>query len=535
MRPSGRSKLESLYFKYPKFKAPDFSLNKEKSINVGIVGAGPIGLTAALTLAKYGVSSTLFESKDTFNDGSRAICIARQSFHIFDSIGVVEPFLDKALGWTKGRSFYRGEQILEFDMPDSRNQKYRPMYNLEQQYIEKFLCDEAIRSPKINIRWLSEVESIEVENDFSTLMIRDPNQFYQIRADWVLASDGANSTLRNSMNLRLNGDNHEGHYIIVDIQMEHDYPTIRRALFDPNCRRDGTVLIHKQPENIWRIDYQITNHEDPEEAIKEDNIRKSISSILEEIGYSGSWELEWWSNYSANTLALDNFRNNSVFFVGDSAHIVPIFGVRGLNNGLADAQNIGWKLAYILKYNASKNLLDSYSPERRGATLDVFSNAIKSTRFMTPPSYGWLIMRDAALSLALRHKFAGLLANPRQMEPYKYINSPLTLDDDKRFNSGPVPGDVLENFRLKDGYLSDRLKNGFNVLWFGKKPDDYKNTPNLNLISLDPHSEIARFYGSINKSAYLIRPDMHIAGRWYQAEYKDILLIFQKILNGVKL
>ena len=121
------------------------------------------------------------------------------------------------------------------------------------------------------------------------------------------------------------------------------------------------------------------------------------------------------------------------------------------------------------------------------------------------------------------------------MEPYKYINSPLTLDDDKRFNSGPVPGDVLENFRLKDGYLSDRLKNGFNVLWFGKKPDDYKNTPNLNLISLDPHSEIARFYGSINKSAYLIRPDMHIAGRWYQAEYKDILLIFQKILNGVKL
>jgi 3-(3-hydroxy-phenyl)propionate hydroxylase len=106
-----------------------------------------------------------------------------------------------------------------------------------------------------------------------------------------------------------------------------------------------------------------------------------------------------------------------VFFIGDSAHIVPIFGVRGLNNGLADADNLGWKLGLVLNGEADDRLLDSYSPERRGATLDVFANATKSTRFMTPPTRGWRLAREAALSLSLKHDFPRGLANPRQMQP----------------------------------------------------------------------------------------------------------------------
>ena len=535
MRPYGREQLESLYFEYPKFRAPKFNKNKEEAVDVTIVGAGPIGLTAALTLAKYGVSSVILEAKDTFNDGSRAICIARQSFHIFDTLGVINQFTKKALGWTKGRSFYRGKQILEFDMPDSKNQKYRPMYNLEQQYIEKFLHDEAIKQPNIDIRWQSRVENINVHKDHAILEINDPSQNYKLKTKWVLAADGANSTIRNSMNLRLNGENFEGRYIIADVQMKHDYPTIRRALFDPDCRRGGTVLIHKQPDDIWRIDYQITNDEDPLEAVKESTVRERVSAVLLDIGYTGKWELEWWSNYSANTLALDSYQHGPVFFIGDSAHIVPIFGVRGLNNGLADAQNISWKLAFLLKGKATKELLNSYTTERRGATLDVFSNAIKSTRFMTPPSYGWLTMRDAALSLALRYKFAGELANPRQMEPYTYVNSQITMKDDQRFKLGPKPGAVVENFLTGNNFLSDNLDTKFNVIWFGKKPPKYNEELNLNIIYIDPESEISKHYGAIDGSAYLIRPDMHIVGRWYQAELKSILSTYQKILNGERL
>ena len=100
----------------------------------------------------------------------------------------------------------------------------------------------------------------------------------------------------------------------------------------------------------------------------------------------------------------------SVFFIGDNAHTVPIFGVRGLNNGLDEAHNIAWKLGWVMQGKADPALLDSYTPKRRGATLDLFVNATKSARFMTPPTGGWTLMRVAALNFALNNPFAGHLA-----------------------------------------------------------------------------------------------------------------------------
>ena len=158
-----------------------------------------------------------------------------------------------------------------------------------------------------------------------------------------------------------------------------------------------------------------------------------------------------------------------MFFIGDAAHIVPIFGVRGLNNGLADAENIGWKLALVLHGEADDRLLDSYSPERRGATLDVFANATKSTRFMTPPTRGWRLAREAALSLSLKHEFPRGLANPRQMQPYTYSESPLTpyAGRDAEFAGGPVCGSVAPNAKLADGtHLLDRAGDGMTAILF---------------------------------------------------------------------
>ena len=256
----------------------------------------------------------------------------------------------------------------------------------------------------------------------------------------MLAADGARSPIRSMLGLRLKGDNYEGRYVIADIRMDHDFPTERRAFFDPAGNPGGTVLIHKQPENIWRVDYQLREGESEEDALREENLRARVGAILADIGHTKPWELEWWSVYSANTLCLDDYRHGRVFFIGDSAHIVPIFGVRGLNNGLADSDNIAWKLARVLQDGADERLLDSYSPERRGATLDVFANATKSTRFMTPPTRGWRLAREAALSLALKHEFPRALANPRQMQPYTYSQSPLTpyASRDAEFAAGPV-------------------------------------------------------------------------------------------------
>ena len=514
MRPAGRSETDSLYFTYPQFDAPGPDAARHGRHRVIVAGAGPIGMTAALSLAAEGVPVLLLDRKDTFNDGSRAICIARSSFHILERIGALPPFLEKALGWTTGRSFYRGRQILEFHMPDSPDEKFRPMYNLQQQYIEAYLWQAVAAHPLIETRWQTEVTGVSDLDDGVTVTLRDPAGDYSLSADWLLAADGARSPIRAMRGLRLRGANYEGRYVIADVQMDHDYPTIRRALFDPACRPGGTVLIHRQPDNIWRIDYQLQEGETAEEATREDTVRASVAAVLKDIGHDGPWELEWWSVYSANTLALDDYRDGRIFFVGDSAHIVPIFGVRGLNNGLADAQNIGWKLAWVLTGRAGEGLLDSYTPERRGATLDVFANATKSTRFMTPPTRGWQILRDAALSLALQEEWAGQLANPRQMQPYTYADSPATLPNDQAWTSGPVPGAVIPSAALAQGdFLTDRMGRGFTLLCFGKAPA-VTTGPDLSVLALDPIDHAAAVLGATAGNAWLIRPDLHIAARW---------------------
>jgi len=525
MRPAGRGEHDSLYFTYPRFAAPKGP--RGAPVPVAIVGAGPVGMAAALELARHGQRSLLIDAKDTFNDGSRAICLSRSSFHILERIDALAPFLETSLPWTTGRSFYRGQQILEFAMPDSADEKFRPMYNLQQQYIEQFLWDAIERCPLIETRWQTRLEGVQPTPHGATLSLVDPDGAYQQPADWVLAADGARSTLRRLLGLRLAGEAFEGRYVIADVRMAHDYPTIRRALFDPACRPGGTVLIHRQPQDLWRIDYQLAPGDSADDATREGAVRTSVQAVLDEIGHTGPWELEWWSVYSANTLALEAYRHGPVVFIGDSAHIVPIFGVRGLNNGLADAQNIGWKLALVLAGQAGPGLLDSYTPERRGATLDVFANASKSARFMTPPSFGTALMRDAALSLALRQPWAGALANPRQMAPHTYADSPLTAPDAGLESGlgGPVPGAMIADARLEGGFLSDRLGPLFTLIWFGTPPP--MSHPLLRLLALPPGT----LWEAPEGSAWLIRPDLHVAGRWTFGDAAGILSWLDHLLE----
>jgi 3-(3-hydroxy-phenyl)propionate hydroxylase len=526
MRPAGRGDLESLYFTYPQFEAPVRPAEPNTRAKVVIVGAGPIGMVAALTLARHGIASVLLEAKATFNDGSRAICIARQSMHIFEALGVADAFLANALPYVSGRTFFRGEEILEFFMADSGDQKHRPMYNLQQQYIEQFLHAGVAQSKLVDLRWQSRVSAVEDIASGVRLTVEDPHGSYTLDTDWVLAADGARSAIRTMRGLRLKGENYEGRYVIADIRLSHPRKVERLALFDPASRPGGTVLIHQQPKNIWRIDYQLRHNEPEAEALTEASIRAGIAGVLRDIGVDAPWDLEWWSVYSANTLLLDDYRDGRIFFIGDSAHIVPIFGVRGLNNGIADAHNIGWKLAAVLSGEASERVLDSYTPERRGATFDVFANASKSARFMTPPTRGWSLMRDAALLLALKYPFAGAFANPRNMTPYTYAESPMTRADTDLFSAGPKPGEAAHSAPLDGGgFLHDRLGTGFTVLAFGEAAHLAAlqgHVPAIDVITLPSNSAAARAYGADPHALYLIRPDLHIAARWKTATADDI-------------
>lgn len=528
MRPAGRGELDSLYFDYPTFDAPARD-GLALETPVAIVGAGPVGMVTALTLARYGQRCVLLDDKATVNDGSRAICIARTSYQVLEMLGGVEPFLDKALPYLSGRTFFRGKQILEFKNPDSAQERYRPMYNLQQQYIELFLHDAVARNPLIDMRWRSECVGVRDVADGVVLDVEDPFGQYELHALWLIAADGSRSPLRAMRGKRLRGDNHEGRYVIADIQIRREENAERRALFDPDRRPGSTVLVHQQPDDIWRVDYQLRDDEDEAEALKEANIRIAIQQVLDECGFQEPWTLEWWSIYSANTLALDDYRDGRVFFVGDAAHIVPIFGVRGFNNGVLDGHNLGWKLAYVLSGRAQPALLNSYTPERRGATLDVFEKSSRSAQFMTPRSRGHQVLRDAALSLALDHPFAGQFANPRNMTPYAYAESPLTRPDEAAWDAGPRPGDSVPDAKLDDGFLLDRLGPHFTVLSFGEGP---ASSDLVTVLEQPTDGPAAARYGASPGAAYLIRPDRFVAARWRDVDATKVQAEIDLILRG---
>jgi 3-(3-hydroxy-phenyl)propionate hydroxylase len=528
---------------------------------VAIVGAGPVGMTLALALARQGVRSVLIEADDSVCTGSRAICISRRSLEIFKRLGVVEGFLQKGLAWTGGRSFYRDTEVFRFAMHQDDEQSLPPMINIAQYQIEQLLLDEIERhAGSIDVRWQTRVTGIEQRpQGGATLTLRsgDPaapgSLDWQTEAAWVVACDGGRSTIRDLLGLKLTGTTYEGRYVIVDIELDSARATERLAYFDPPSNPGSTVLVHKQPDNVWRIDYQLRDDEDPDAAVLPENVMPRVQSLLDSMGETGAWSPIWITIYKANALTLERYRHGCVLFAGDAAHLVPIFGVRGANSGIDDADNLGWKLACVINANASPALLDSYSDERVYAARENLSYGMKSTEFMAPPTFAFELLRTAVLGLAERHTAVRPLINPRQTHAIAYRESPLNVAPagTDAFDRGPAPGTVLPECRLlgqaadgsrADIHLTDLLEPCFTALRFDidhasdAGHDAWRQLQRtlaghgvpLAVIeiasatarsthgahAIDPSGRLHDMLDAQPGTVYLIRPDGHVLARW---------------------
>jgi len=511
---------------------------------VAIVGAGPSGLVTALELARHGVRSVVLCSELQVSQGSRAIVFTRRSLEILQQVGVAQRIVEQGLPWRFGNSHYRGQRVFRMEAPHAAHDRFFPMTNIQQQYLEEYLCDACEAHPLVDLRWGNRCTGVRQEGERAFAEVDTPAGAYVIEADWLVAADGGRSPIRAALGLQLEGASYEGYFVIADIQVDLPLPTERLAYFDPEWNPGNTVLMHREPHGIWRVDYQLPAGETPEQALQPESLKARIDAQLAMIGYPGiAWEMDWSSVYSARALTLPDYVHGRILFAGDAAHLLPIFGVRGANTAFQDAQSLAWHLAFVVRGIAAPSLLANYSRERVGSAREIIDEAGKSTRFMTPPTPGFQLLRDAVLSLSLSQEFVRPLYHWRTSRPHAYTHSRLNSpgDDNALFTAGPADGAPPGNVRLgADDYLLDHLGGGLDLLYFTEAAalpapllevvhavrargvplraiavGAASQVEGAELTLADRDGQLRERYGvPAAGAAYLLRPDQHVCARW---------------------
>lgn len=517
---------------------------------VVIVGAGPVGLSLAIDLAQRDVPVLLLDSDNTLSTGSRAICFAKRSLEIFDRLGCGDRVAAKGVSWNVGKVFFRDDEIYRFDLLEEKGQERPAFVNLQQYYVEGFLVERAAELPAIDIRWMHRVTGLEQHVDGAVLTVDTPDGAYAVHARFVVACDGSRSTLRELLGEQTTGQVFRDRFLIADVRMTLDWPAERWFWFDPPFHPDKSVLLHMQPDSVWRIDFQLGWEADPEEEKKPENIIARVRALL---GVDVPFELEWASVYTFACTRMAAFRRGSVLFAGDAAHGVSPFGARGANSGVQDADNLGWKLAAVLRGEAPDGLLDSYASEREAAADENIRHSTRATDFITPKSAISRLFRDAVLELSRDHLFARRLVNSGRLSTAsELLDSPLNSADEAepecdRFNCAVRPGCVAVDapVTLADGrsdWLLRRLGRGFTLLvcddpagrdggfatadvLSGAWPTAAGAPPSVLQLRpagctagagaiVDTVGSVAERYDLRPGSAYLFRPDQHICARW---------------------
>jgi 3-(3-hydroxy-phenyl)propionate hydroxylase len=534
---AGATDYQKLQFAYT--RSADQSVTPPVRHSVVVAGAGPVGLVTAIDLAQSGVPVVLLDDDDRLSTGSRAICFAKRTLEIADRLGVGQRMVDKGVTWNTGKVFLRDELLYSFDLLPERGHRRPAFINLQQYYVEGYLLDRARELPNLEIRWKNKITHVRNSADGVRLDIETPDDAYQLECAWLIAADGGRSAVRRSMGLESKGQTFRDRFLIADVRMTAAFPAERWFWFDPPFHPKQSVLLHQQPDNVWRIDFQLGWDADPDVEKQPERVIPRVQALL---GNDAKFELEWVSIYTFGCQRMDKFRHGRVLFAGDSAHGVSPFGARGANSGVQDADNLAWKLRMVLDGAAPDALLDSYDSERVFAADENILNSTRSTDFITPKSDASRAFRDATLELARDCNFARRIINSGRLSvPTVYANSPLNTPDDDVFDSTLVPGapaaDAPVQIDGTDAWFLNQWESEFTLAVFlDAQGTDISSLPdvaalaNLSVsvktllisssapprglhILHDIAGHLTQRYDGRPGTVYLFRPDQHIAAR----------------------
>ena len=508
-----------------------------------VIGAGPVGLAAAIDARLQGLEVLLFDEEDSVSFGSRAVCYAKRALEILDRLGVGDTVVEQGVSWNVGRTFLREDEVYRFNLVPDAGHKRPGMINLQQYHLEEALVRRAV-ALGVDLRWRYQVVAVQPLDgaEGARVSVQTPDGSFDVHSDWLIVADGARSNVRRQLGLDIEGHVFKDRFLIADVVMKADFPAERWFWFDPPFHPNQSVLLHKQSDNVWRIDFQLGWDADPEEEKKPDNILPRVKAML---GDEREFELEWASIYTFQCRRMKNFRHGRLLFVGDAAHQVSPFGARGANSGFQDTDDLLWKLALVMKGHAPEALLDSFDADRTFAADENIRNSTRSTDFITPKSPVSKMFRNAALELARTQPFARKLVNSGRLSvPAFLVQSALNTPDSDPFEGDMVPGAPMDDAPIdingQGAWLLDQLGNRFQLLTFTDRVERFDpallgevkalsaaaipvevvlvtaHAGEMSGVTVlhDRDGLMAQRLDARPGTCYLTRPDQHVAARW---------------------
>jgi 3-(3-hydroxy-phenyl)propionate hydroxylase len=529
-----------------------------------VIGAGPVGLAAAIDARLQGLNVLVLDDDKTVSVGSRAVCYAKRSLEILDRLGIADAACQLGVSWNIGRTFLEEDEVYQFNLVPDAGHKRPGMINLQQYHVEEMLIARALELGA-DIRWQYKVTAVSPHHDHATLSVETPEGTFDIEADWLVVADGARSPVRRHLGLDIEGRVFQDRFLIADVIMKAEYPAERWFWFDPPFHPNQSVLLHKQSNNVWRIDFQLGWDADPEEEKKPEKVIPRLKAML---GDDRPFELEWVSIYTFQCRRMTDFRHGRVLFAGDAAHQVSPFGARGANSGFQDADDLMWKLGLVIQGQATEKLLDTYAHDRQFAADENIMNSTRSTDFITPKSRTSKTFRNQVLALAKHHPFARKLVNSGRLSVPSFLTgSVLNTPDADAFEGNMLPGAPMDDAPVQvngqDAWLLDQVGKGFQLMLFVDAPPTPEvlaqlafcrtappcanapvpvtplivtpyalDVPGMKVI-VDAQGLMAKRYDAQPGTTYLLRPDQHVLARWRSLDSARLQAAMARALGQV--
>ncbi|MEO6956298.1 MAG: FAD-dependent monooxygenase [Antricoccus sp.] len=495
---------------------------------VVVIGNGPVGQTTALLLARWGIPVVVLDQR-TERDlvGSKAICQQRDVLDVWSSVGAGEQIAAEGLTWTTVRTFYREHELFNYELQDLGNSRFPPFVNISQCRTEEILDEKIAAQPLIEVRWGHDVSAIDQDADEVRLRCGTAEGEVTITAPYVVSCAGAKGSLiRKSLDVSFEGVSFDDRFLICDIRTDlPGWESERRFYFDPEWNPGRQVLIHPCPNSTFRIDWQVP----AEYSLEEDELAGGLDARIRHIVGDQPYDIVWKSVYRFQSRIVDRMHVGRVLLAGDCAHLVAPFGARGLNSGVADAENAAWKIAFVLRGFSPATILSTYHDERHAAAVENLDVTTATMDFLVPQDEQQWQHRRAILEHSVSSaETRAQVDSGRLSEPFWYSQSPLTTCDAGRPVAtrpprggvqAPAPGVIVPDVPLQIDHDATTLRmiaRAGILLLTGISVGDIEPLHDwpvriLSIGHIDPDGHLATALGIRSDEIWVIRPDAHIA------------------------